>query len=237
LSDVSRRWIWYALVTILPVQVLGIVDAAGARPGASSGVIPVAAPLVAADGATPLALAPTTAPPPVAPPPTAAPPAPAPPPPAPPAPAPPVPAAPPAPVPPEAETLEDRRARAFALAVPDRWRSDIPIHFELGEGWTSWAYPGGRIVIGRRHAQARFELLVDVIAHEFGHQIAFRYGSGAYLGAPPTGWPSPDHHPAEAWADCVQTVFTGRSNPSHGLPACGGDRLAWAAAWLASNPG
>lgn len=232
----SRRWIWYALVTILPVQVLGLVDAAATGPGATNDVLPAAAPLGAAASATPLALAPTTVPPvaapPVAPPPMAAPPGPAPA-----VPEPPVLAASPAPAPPEAESLEDRRSRAFALAVPDRWRTDIPIQFELGEGWTSWAYPGGRIVVGRRHAQARFELLVDVIAHEFGHQIAFRYGSGAYLGAPPTGWPSPDHHPAEAWADCVQTVFTGRSNPSHGLPPCDGDRLAWASEWLAGNPG
>ena len=239
MARASHRWICSALLLILPMQILGLVDRARADPAIESGaIVPASAATVGVTGPAPVALSPTSGPPAVAAPPmTAGPPAPVP---------PVVPAPRPAPTTPPtttariesvAETSAERTARAFATAVPDRWRSDIPIHFESGEGWTSWAYPGGRIVIGRQHAEARFELLVDVVAHEFGHQIAFRYGSGAYLGAPPTGWPSPDHHPAEAWADCVQTVFTGRSNPSHGLPACGGDRLAWAAEWLASLPG
>ena len=64
-----------------------------------------------------------------------------------------------------------------------------------------------------------------MLAHEFGHLIAFRYGSQAYVGAPPEGWPAPTHRPEEAWADCVQRAFTGRASASHDLATCDGERL------------
>lgn len=158
-----------------------------------------------------------------------------PPPPPPPAPAPTPPPTAPAPAP--TESLQQRIERALATGVPARWRADIAVHLEVIEGGTSWAHGDGRILVGRSHAEGRFEHLVDVVAHEFGHLIAFRYGTGEYPGAAPAGWPAPPSMPEEAWADCVQTVFTGRLNPAHGLPPCSGDQLSWARQWLDTNPG
>ena len=79
--------------------------------------------------------------------------------------------------------------------------------------------------------------LVDVVAHEFGHQIAYAYGScDTPVGAAPAGWPAPRTHPMEAWADCVISVFTGRENPSPGLAPCRGAQLQWAQDWFAVPP-
>jgi hypothetical protein len=56
-------------------------------------------------------------------------------------------------------------------------------------------------------------------------------------GAPRLGWRGYCDRPEEAWADCVGGTFTGLAAPSHGLPACSGASLDWAAAWLAEGPG
>ena len=85
--------------------------------------------------------------------------------------------------------------------------------------------------------RANNAILMTTIAHEFGHMIAFRYGAQSPFGAAPTGWPAYSGKPVEAWADCVSAVFSGIADPSHGLPACGGSSLAWAADWLAGGPG
>ncbi len=134
------------------------------------------------------------------------------------------------------ERPEDRIRRLFASAVPQAWQDDIAVELEIIEGSTSWAHGDGRILVARSHAEASDEHLADVLAHEFGHLIAFAHGTRAYVGAAPEGWPEPAENPAEAWADCVQTAFTGRTNPSHGLRGCGGAQLDWAAAWLAQGP-
>lgn len=153
-----------------------------------------------------------------------------------PAPAPAPAAATPAPAPQPAEAPEWRVQRAFEAGVPAVWRAALPTRLEVVPGTTSWAHGSGTISIATSHASADFDHLVDVVAHEFGHLIAFRYGTGGYAGAGPEGWPAPPERPEEAWADCVQTAFTGRHNPSHGLAPCGGEQLSWAAAWLAVGP-
>lgn len=145
---------------------------------------------------------------------------------------PPPPTTPPAPQ----ETALQRVERAYATGIPAAWRNAIDIRLEIIEGNTSWAEGGGRIMISRSHAESKFDHLVDVVAHEFGHQVAFKYGTGAYAGAAPKGWPEPANNPAEAWADCVQSSFTGRANPSHGLAPCGGEQLSWARNWLQNVP-
>jgi hypothetical protein len=145
----------------------------------------------------------------------------------------------PAPAPPPPPPAEDpawRVQRAYETGVPPAWRAAMPTRLEVVPGSTSWAHGSGTISIAESHAAADFEHLVDVVAHEFGHLIAFRFGTGEYAGAGPEGWPAPPARPEEAWADCVQTAFTGRRNPSHGLAPCGGDQLTWAAAWLAVGP-
>lgn len=210
------------------------VDTAPSAPTAPPAPVPVPGPAPApavpapeppaATPPRPSTPAPTSVP---APPPPAAPvraaaPAPAP------APAPPAPPAP-------AESDLERVARALTGAVPGAWRAAVPVAFEIVPGSTSWASTTGRISVAADHLRSP-ELLADVLAHEFGHLIAFRYGTQVYAGAPPAGWPAPAHRPEEAWADCVQRVFLGRSNPSHGLAPCSGAQLAAAAEWLGQGP-
>lgn len=129
-------------------------------------------------------------------------------------------------------TLEDR----LASIVPAAWHAALPVRIEMIEGSISWGQPG-LIQIARSHATGSIELLEVVIAHEFGHVIAFEYGTRAYLGAAPAGWPAATTNPAEHWADCVQQVFVGTVRPSHGLPPCTGAQLDWAARYLAVGPG
>jgi hypothetical protein len=88
--------------------------------------------------------------------------------------------------------------------------------------------------MGTYHADSSWSHLLSVVAHEFGHQIAYARGTWAYAGAAPEGWPYTGPEPAEAWADCVAEAFTGIVDPSHGLGACPADARAWTAAWLAS---
>jgi hypothetical protein len=126
---------------------------------------------------------------------------------------------------------------AYLASVPGPWRSAIPVRFELIPGDTSWAYSDGTIKIGSTHANGPESILRATVAHEFGHLIAFRYGSQAYTGAAPEGWPTYSGRPEEAWADCVGRAFSGVSAPSHGLPACAGSSLSWAADWLRAGPG
>ncbi len=218
------------------------LERAGTAPTTLVDTVPVvrATPTTAAAPAAPPPPAPSTtaAPEPAAAPAPTSPPTTAPPPPPPPAPtttAAPEPVAAPAPQAAQ-EAPADRVQRVYLAAVPGVWRDDIAVRFRIIEGSTSWGHGDGLIEVARAHVDASEAYLADVLAHEFGHLIAFRYGTKAYAGAAPEGWPAPPQSPAEAWADCVQTAFTGRSNPSHGLPACAGEQLDWAAAWVAQGP-
>jgi hypothetical protein len=130
----------------------------------------------------------------------------------------------------------DRIQALFQSAVPAEWRAAIPVQFELIDGNTSYGSSDGTIRISSDHANGRESLLTATIAHEFGHLIAFRYGSQAFSGAAPEGWPSYSDAPEEAWADCVSRALTGYDLPSHGLPSCDGDSLSWTADWVASGP-
>ncbi|MFP5322593.1 MAG: hypothetical protein ACLGIC_12220 [Acidimicrobiia bacterium] len=142
----------------------------------------------------------------------------------------------PAPQPAPAESREQRIVRAYEAGVPAAWRQAISVRFEVIEGEWSWAHTNGLIQVARSHADGGFDTLTDLLAHEFGHLIAFRYGTGEYVGAPPEGWPAPSSRPEEAWADCVQRAFTGRVTSTHGQAPCDGEPLRWAAAWLAEGP-
>jgi hypothetical protein len=139
---------------------------------------------------------------------------------------------PPAPAPAATDPL-DRVLAAYQDTIPDHWKSAVPVHYELRSGSTSLSYPDGLESISTFHADGPFARLQFVIGHEFGHEIAFRYGSGAYAGAAPDGWPGAAD--PEAWADCVGVVFTGRPSPvaSHQCPE--GAALDFTRAWLASH--
>jgi hypothetical protein len=142
----------------------------------------------------------------------------------------------PAPAPAAAETLEERVERSFEAAVPGAWRLAVPVRLAISDGQYSWAHTSGLIEVASAHAAGDLAGLGDLLAHEFGHLIAFRYGTQAYAGAPPAGWPGTGPRPEEAWADCVQRAFTGRATGTHGQQPCDGGALAWTTEWLAKGP-
>ena len=215
-----------AAVVPIPVITVGATAPVPVDPVPTSAIAPTTTAPAPATGVTPAPAPPPTptVPPHAAPPATAAPTT------------APAPTAAPATAGAQQEPTEARIQRAFREGVPDAWRAAIPVRFEVIEGSVSWAHSDGLIQLGTSHIDGRHERLVDVIAHEFGHLIAFRYGSQEYAGAGPAGWPAPSRHPEEAWADCTQQAVTGRVSPSHGLPACEADALAWVADWLAPGP-
>jgi hypothetical protein len=120
--------------------------------------------------------------------------------------------------------------------VPASWRAALPAQLRLIDGSYSWARTPLTIEIARSHASLTDAYLRVIIAHEFGHLIAFHYGSRQPLGSAPAGWPAYSGNPLEAWADCVSRAFTGVDEPSHGLPSCGGLSLSWTVNWLALGP-
>ena len=146
--------------------------------------------------------------------------------------------APAAPAPAAAPTRSPQQSvqAAFESSVPAAWRNTIAVTLQIIPGTTSWGHSSGRIEIAES-VVPRLDVLRVTIAHEFGHLIAYRYGSQAFTGAAPAGWPAYSNSPAEAWADCVSQVFTGIADPSHGLPACSGPSLSWTATWLGQGPG
>lgn len=127
-------------------------------------------------------------------------------------------------------TLEQR----FQAVVPAAWRARLPVTVEVIPGSVSWGYPD-RIQIADNHLRSA-ELVDVTLAHEFGHVIAFAFGTREFAGAAPAGWPSATANPAEHWADCVQQVWVGVARPSHGLPPCGGAQLEWTRRYLAVVP-
>ena len=87
------------------------------------------------------------------------------------------------------------------------------------------------------HASGDWARLGAVMGHEFGHHVAFRYGTQAELGAAPEGWPVSGEPPVERWADCVSNTFTGYGYASHGQAPCSGSSQTFANDWLAPGPG
>jgi hypothetical protein len=120
--------------------------------------------------------------------------------------------------------------------VPSGWRAAIPHRIEIIDGDTSWARSDGTLRIASRHATGDWDVLRFVMAHEFGHLVAFAHGTKAYVGAPPAGFPYSGPRPEEMWADCVAAVWTGLAWGSHGLPGCSGAPLDWTRSWLAGGP-
>ena len=158
-----------------------------------------------------------------------------------PAPAPPLPVPAPAPaiappLPPASVDLQARIEQAFVEAVPQSWRDGLPTTLRVIPGSTSYATGPGLIEVGDGPASGSWSHLLSVVAHEFGHLIAFHYGTGEVVGAPPAGWPGAGHPaPAEAWADCVAEAFTGIVDPSYDLPPCAPEALDWTTRWLAGE--
>ncbi len=131
-------------------------------------------------------------------------------------------------------------ADALALlqqVVPPRWLAAVPVRIVVIPGNTSWSSWGGLIELGDWHLTSSAARARNVLAHEWGHQVAWLYGTDSYNGAPPAGFPYQGRTPEEQWADCVAEALTGTSNPTGGLGPCPGDALAFTASFFGRAPG
>jgi hypothetical protein len=136
---------------------------------------------------------------------------------------------------PEPDDLLQRSQDAISSAVPPPWLADVAPRLEIIGGVTSWSSTDGSIRVARYHAAGPYPRLRSVLAHEWGHQAAFRYGTREYLGAPPAGWPYSGPRPAETWADCVAQTLTD-VNPGRRPGECSEDALQFIRDWLARGP-
>jgi hypothetical protein len=132
--------------------------------------------------------------------------------------------------------LSRRVEVALDAVVPGAWREAVAVRLSLVPGSRSRAWTDGEIEISEFHAAGPWDRLLAVVAHEFGHQIAFRHGSGAYLGAAPEGWAEVGPRPEERWADCVAGALTGVPLRAEGREPCVGAPLETAASILAAGP-
>ena len=138
-----------------------------------------------------------------------------------------------------AATASTARAnRALRSVVPAAWRNAIPdaraTRIISGRSSTS-AYRSG-IWVSRFHAARSARSLRHTMAHEFGHHIAFYYGSQVIYGAAPTGFPQ-GVTSVETWADCVAVALSGVDR--HGTNVkkhCSKTGLRWTKAWLKKGP-
>jgi len=138
-----------------------------------------------------------------------------------------------------AATASTSRANsALQSVVPAAWRNAIPgaraTRLISGKSSTS-AYRNG-IWVARFHAAQPTPLLRHTMAHEFGHHIAFYYGSQVIYGAAPRGFPQ-GVTSVETWADCVAAALSGVDK--HGTNVrkhCSRTGLRWTKAWLKKGP-
>ena len=132
--------------------------------------------------------------------------------------------------------LAAREQAALEAGVPAVWREAVPVQLGQVEGTSSYSYPSGLLEMGTYHLNGDWNRLVAITSHEFGHHIAFRYGTQAELGAAPQGWPTSGDVPVEHWADCVSRSFTGTALGSHNQAPCDGEPYTWTASWLGQGP-
>jgi hypothetical protein len=132
--------------------------------------------------------------------------------------------------------LTGRGNAALSSAVPSVRLNAVPVRLGVISGTSSLSYADGRLELGTYHLSGPWDRLQAVSAHEFGHHIAFRYGSQAQFGAAPSGWPISGSTPVERWADCVSRSFSGYPLGSHSQTACDGESLDWTTGWLAAGP-
>jgi hypothetical protein len=138
-----------------------------------------------------------------------------------------------------AATASTSRANsALQSVVPAAWRNAIPsaraTKLISGNSSTS-AYRAG-IWVSRLHAAESKPQLRNTMAHEFGHHIAFFYGSQVVYGAAPKGFPQ-GVTSVETWADCVGMALSGVD--THGTNVkkhCSKAGLRWTKAWLKKGP-
>jgi hypothetical protein len=138
-----------------------------------------------------------------------------------------------------AATASTSRANsALRSVVPAAWRNAIPEAraTRLISGTSSTSAYGKGIWVARFHAAESTSLLRHTMAHEFGHHIAFYYGSQVVYGAAPKGFPQ-GVRSVETWADCVAVALSGVGK--HGTNVkkhCSRTGLRWTKAWLKKGP-
>jgi len=131
-----------------------------------------------------------------------------------------------------------RALAALSVSVPSAWAAAVPVHVTVVPGSTSQSSEGGVIRLGAGQLVGSWDHARFIATHEWGHQLAFLYGSQAFFGAPPDGFPYHGVHPEEVWADCVARGLTGVSWPTYGLyPQCDAGLAGWARVWLGAGPG
>ncbi|SDY56699.1 hypothetical protein SAMN05444365_102672 [Micromonospora pattaloongensis] len=134
--------------------------------------------------------------------------------------------------------MQKRAQDAMNSVVPTVWRKallKVNVSGVIG-GHSSYSARNRGITIGTYHAQRPWVNLKSVMAHEFGHHIAFHYGSQRVYGAPPVGFPQKSSSQVETWADCVAVAMTGKRYRYSNVPPCGTAALAWTRAWLKKGP-
>ena len=129
-----------------------------------------------------------------------------------------------------------RAQAAITAGVPQAWRDAVPVTFSQIGGSSSLSSKDGRIQMGSSHLAGDWKRLIAIATHEFGHHIAFRYGTQSQLGAPPEGWPTSGAIPVEHWADCVSRSFTAYPLASHHQGTCVDPELGWTALFLDAGP-
>jgi hypothetical protein len=138
-----------------------------------------------------------------------------------------------------AATASTSRANsALKSVVPSAWRNAIPNAraTKLISGKSSTSAYGKGIWVSRFHAGQSKTVLRHNMAHEFGHHIAFYYGSQVVYGAAPKGFPQ-GVKSIETWADCVATAFSGlKKHGTNVSKPCSKAGLRWTKAWLKKGP-
>jgi len=132
------------------------------------------------------------------------------------------------------DDLVERINATLDEVVPQPWRSAVPVRIVVIAGAMSWSATDGTIRVSRDHATGALSHMRAVLAQEWGHQAALRYGGHRYVGAPPDGFPDGGENPAEAWASCVSRVLTGHA--ADRASRCAADSVAFTASWLANGP-
>ncbi|HET7489789.1 MAG TPA: hypothetical protein VFJ85_17815 [Acidimicrobiales bacterium] len=130
--------------------------------------------------------------------------------------------------------LEARARSILQSRVPADWLAAVPVRIALVPGNTSLAQRG-LLLMGTRSLAGRNALFLTV--HEWGHEVAYLYGTQASAGAPPAGFPYAGPRPEETFADCVANALTGARLATDGTYAfCSAGLAAWVAGWLATGP-
>lgn len=128
--------------------------------------------------------------------------------------------------------------QALDSVVPAGWFTSAELQWYLLDGSSSLSTNRPPLIeVGRDHFENPAKLRF-ILAHEWGHHVAFRYGDNSVLpGEPPIGFDAGGNEPAEMWAGCVAEVLVPDYWIStHGLPHCAPEAKQFTANFLAAGP-